>query len=98
MAATLKPPAVWFEAAGPNGPQPLIVSEEGQVTGHLALWGSCHTGFLNGAVEECVTAPRSATDYAMFHLGQLETEEGALLPVGKLTYSTDHATMAACLH
>src|SRR3990167_6077167 len=84
MVAPLKPPAEWFDALEPNGPQPLTVSDEGQVSGHLALWGSCHTGFLNGAREECVTAPRSQTDYAMFHLGQIETDDGQLVAVGKL--------------
>jgi hypothetical protein len=97
MAAPLKPPRTWFDAEEPNGPQPLTVSGDGQVTGHLALWGSCHTGFLNGAHEECVTAPRTATDYSMFHLGQIETEDGSLMPVGKLTYATDHAPLSAGL-
>lgn len=97
MAAPLKPPASWFEAPEPDGPQPLHVTDEGQVTGHLAIWGSCHTGFLNGAHEECVTAPPSPSDYSMFHLGQLETAEGSLIPVGKLTYDTSHAPLAANL-
>lgn len=95
--APLKPPAEWFSR--PENPEPtaLTILADGQVYGHLAPWGTCHTGFLNGAMEECVQAPRSATGYTYFHLGQLETEEGGLVAVGKLTYATEHAPMSAGL-
>jgi hypothetical protein len=95
--APLKPPRDWFTRAEHGEPTALAVTADGQVYGHLAPWGTCHTGFLNGAMEECVQAPRSQTGYTYFHLGQLETAEGDLISVGKLTYATDHAPTSAGL-
>jgi hypothetical protein len=95
--APLKPPLEWFETAESAEPTPLTFTAAGQVYGHLALWESCHTGFLNGAFSECVKAPRSRTDYSFFHLGRLETQEGKDVAVGKLTYDTDHAPLTAGL-
>jgi hypothetical protein len=71
---------------------------DGRVTGHPALWQTCHTGFLNGGFAECVKAPRSQTEYGFFHLGSIETEEGEHVAVGKITYDTDHAPLTAGLH
>ena len=78
-----------------DAPTPLTVEKNGRVYGHLAVWGSCHTGFLNGALSECVQPPASKTDYAHFHLGTLETQEGKDVRVGKLTYATNHAPLSA---
>lgn len=69
-----------------SGPTPLTVSEDGRVFGHLATWGTCHIGFS----DVCVTPPRSATDYALFHVGEVLTSDGSL-PVGKITLGTGHA-------
>jgi hypothetical protein len=46
---------------------------------------------MSGQFAECVRAPRSRDNYSMFHLGVLETEDGDMLPVGKVTFATDHA-------
>jgi hypothetical protein len=78
--APLKPRREWFETPEPDLPTPLTVSEEGRLYGHLALWGQCHTGFPH-----CETPPRSASDYSYFHLGEIETEEGDTLSVGRIT-------------
>lgn len=91
--APLKPPKSWFEEPEPTSPTPITITADGQVTGHLAIWGQCHGGY----VEECVLAPRSASGYAFFHLGQLETAEGEMISVGKLTYGGPHAPVAAGL-
>jgi hypothetical protein len=95
-AAPLTPPRAWFERPEADQPTPLTFTAAGEVFGHLALWESCHTGFQGGAFSECVRAPRSPSGYQAFHLGGLETDDGTL-PVGKLTYGTGHAPLAAGL-
>jgi hypothetical protein len=94
MDFPLTPPSEWFEIPEATTPTPLTYEKSGRVYGHLALWGSCHTGFLNGAVAECVQPPPSKTDYQQFHLGTLETDAGDVL-VGKITYDTGHAPLSA---
>jgi len=93
--APLKPPRSWFEIPEADRPTPLTFTADGKVYGHLAPWGACHTGFLNGAMQECVQAPRSQSEYRMFHLGRIETAEGDDVSVGKLTYGTGHAPITA---
>lgn len=95
MAFPLKPPAEWFDLPEANVPTPLTYQKDGKVYGHIALWGSCHTGFLNGALAECVEAPPSKTNYQNFHLGVLETAEGRDVRIGKITYETGHAPLSA---
>lgn len=94
MAFPLRPSRDWFDIPEPAAPTPLTYEKSGRVYGHLALWGSCHTGFLNGAVAECVQPPPSKTDYQQFHLGVLETDAGDVR-VGKITYATGHAPLSA---
>jgi len=94
--APLVPPREWFEVPESPTPTPLTVEKDGQVFGHLALWDTCHTGFMNGGFSECVKAPRSGSDYSFFHLGKLETDQGDV-SVGKLTYDTSHAPLTAGL-
>tara|TARA_R110000868_G_scaffold288810_5_gene549054 strand:- start:46 stop:792 length:747 start_codon:yes stop_codon:yes gene_type:complete len=95
MAFPLKPPAGWFEQPEASVATPLTFQKDGQVFGHIALWGSCHTGFLNGAVAECVQPPPSKTEYQHFHLGVIETQDGQDVRVGKITYATGHAPLSA---
>ena len=52
---------------------------------------------LNGAFSECVQAPHSSSGYDYFHLGALESSEGEDVAVGKLTFDTGHAPLAANL-
>ena len=94
MDFPLKPPADWFDIPEAEVATPLTYGSDGRVFGHIALWGSCHTGFLNGAVAECVQPPASKTDYQHFHLGTLETDGGDVR-VGKITYATGHAPLSA---
>lgn len=79
-AAHAAPPRDWFETQEPPGPMPLTVTDDGRVFGHLALWDSCHTG-LEGA---CVRPPKSRSNYAYFHVGELDTADGSRLAIGKL--------------
>src|SRR6188472_4443919 len=88
--APLRPPKEWLTVPEADQPTPLTFTADGQVYGHLALYETCHSGFQGGAFSECVQAPRSPSNYQMFHLGQLETTDGNVA-VGKLTYGTGHA-------
>lgn len=78
--APIDPPAAWFAAEEPDGPTPLTITSEGQVYGHLALWDQCHTAFAS-----CERPYRSASGYSYFHVGQIETEEGEFINVGRIT-------------
>lgn len=82
------PPAEWFEDPALDGPTPLTVTEDGRVFGHIATWGTCHTGFAG----QCITPPHSRTGYAMFHTGEVLTREGQRVPVGRITAGTGHAS------
>lgn len=78
--APIKPPSEWFYSEEADEPTPLTVTEDGQVYGHLALWNQCHVGFAS-----CERPPRSDSNYSYFHVGQIETAEGELLNVGRIT-------------
>lgn len=101
-SAPVLPPAAWYTepepAAGdprlvrqPDGQYgvPLTITDDGQVFGHAALWGTCHTG-LRG---RCVTPPRSPSSYAHFHVGAVQTAEGDTLATGCLVAGADHASL-----
>jgi hypothetical protein len=79
--APLKPPVEWFDWPESSHPTPLTVTPEGQVYGHLAVWGQCHIAWS----DVCRTPPRSPSGYQFFHLGEIETAEGHQVNVGKLT-------------
>jgi hypothetical protein len=96
--APLKPPREWLEFPEANEPTPLTITADGQIFGHLALWETCHRGFLNGTYSECIKAPRSQTNYEQFYAGgQMQADDGEMLPVGRLTYDTSHAPLTADL-
>jgi hypothetical protein len=64
-AAPLFPPKSWFDDPEFTGRTAWTVLDTGQVFGHLAPWGACHTGYKNA----CVAPPRSKSDYAYFATG-----------------------------
>jgi hypothetical protein len=84
----LAPPSAWFANPNLQKKTPLTVTPEGQVFGHLAAWGECHRDM---AMRECVMAPKSRQNYAPFHLGNVMTQEGETLGVGKIVMDTNHA-------
>ena len=93
--APIAPPAEWFEMPEPDIPCPLTVTEDGRVYGHIAVWGQCHTGFD----QVCKNPPRSRSDYAHFHLGEIETAEGTRLAVGRITVGNKgHAPISYDAH
>lgn len=83
------PPAEAFrhDFSNTNSVQPFTVTAAGRASGLLWMWNKCHAGIVN----ECVMAPRSATDYAYFHNGQVLTADGKMVRVGKITMGTGHA-------
>ena len=82
--------AEWFKDPALKMPTPLTVTNEGRVFGHLASWDACHIGYS----DQCVTAPRSVTDYAYFRTGEVETTEGPLA-VGQIVMGGPHANPRA---
>ena len=93
-AAPLKPPRAWFDMPEADGPTPVTITADGQVYGHLALWDSCHTGFLSAALEECIRPEPSPSGNQWFNTGALETDDGSLVNVGALTYGGPHAPLS----
>lgn len=89
--APLRPPAAWFDDPQLDRPTLVTVTDDGRVFGHVAPWRGCHTGYAG----RCVPPPRSRTGYAHFHVGRIETAEGDLLPVGRLTIGGGHADINA---
>jgi len=81
-AAPATPPAAWFEDPKLEGPTPLHIGDDGRVYGHVATWETCHVGIGSS----CVKPPKSQTSYAYFHTGEIVTDDGNRLPVGRLTY------------
>lgn len=100
-AATITPPIApprdWFDVPEPDQAEPLTFEADGRVHGHLALWDACHVGFLNGPLAECVKPPRSPSNYEAFHLGQMVTDDGSAVSVGKIVYGGPHASLQAGL-
>ena len=86
-----KPPREWLEMAEPDEPTPWTVLASGQAYGHAALWETCHTGFLNSQFSQCIKPPRSESNYSWFHTGSVETEDGAMVAAGVVTYNGMHA-------
>lgn len=71
------------------GPTALVVTKEGRVYGHVATWDTCHISYSNAGM--CVTPPKSASDYAYFHLSAVEASDDTVVPVGRLFVDTTHA-------
>ena len=86
-AAPVRPPRSWFTDPKLAGPTPLTVTDDGRIYGHLATWGTCHTGFPG----ECVQPPSSASNYAFFRTGAIRVDDGSEVPVGRITLDTTHA-------
>lgn len=82
------PPREWFDMPEADGPTPLTITDDGQVFGHLAVWGECHVG-ISG---ECVEPPPSPSNYARFYAGgEIPVDDGGRVSVGRLTYHIGHA-------
>lgn len=79
-------PAEFFQDPKFDRVTPMHIDKEsGRVWGHLADWSTCHVG-IPGV---CTTPPRSASNYAHFLKGVVETTAGDQ-PVGTLTFGVGH--------
>lgn len=85
--APLAPPSAWFANPGLARPTPLTIDDNGHIYGHLAQWKVCHVGVGN----RCVMAPKTRTDYGLFRVGTVRTDDGHTVPIGKITLGTGHA-------
>lgn len=90
-AAPVVPPSAWFANPGLDGPTPLTITADGRVFGHLAVWGTCHTGYPG----QCISPPSSPSSYSYFLTGAVLTAEGTEVPVGQITLDTTHARPSA---
>jgi hypothetical protein len=85
--APAAPPKEWFADPKLTGPTPLHIGDDGRVYGHVAVWDTCHVGIG----DSCVKPPKSLTDYAYFHTGELVADDGSRIAVGRLTHGGGHA-------
>lgn len=88
-AAGWEPKSEWFDNPRFSEPTPITVDAEGRISGHAALWGTCHVGYR----DRCVTPPRSSSNYQYFNTGQVLTADGQTVTVGRLTAGTGHAAI-----
>lgn len=83
------PPADAFKNPNLAGPTPLTITDDGRIFGHAAVFGTCHVGYK----DRCVTPPRSNKGYAYFNVGEVLTDSGERIPVGRITANTSHAAL-----
>ena len=88
-AAGWEPKSEWFSNPNFTEPTPITVTADGRISGHAALWGTCHIGYR----DRCVTPPRSKSNYQYFNTGQVLTADGETVTVGRLTAGTGHANI-----
>jgi hypothetical protein len=75
-------PAEYFAEPTADHAYPLRIDRENRrVHGYVAEWGTCHVGMAG----MCQTVPPSATDYAYFKKGVVDTTAGEQF-VGNLTW------------
>jgi hypothetical protein len=89
-AFPVKPPGGWFTDPGFTRLEPLSVTADGHVGGHIASWSESHIGMAGR-----VKAPHSKSGYAFFATGALETAEGNMVNVGQITLTGGHAPLEA---
>jgi hypothetical protein len=71
----------WFDDPQLDAVTPLTVTDDGRIFGHVATHSTCHVGIRDA----CVTAPVDETGYGAFHRYPLDTADGSLLAVGRIT-------------
>lgn len=87
--SSMLPPAHAFADPVLDGPTPLSLDHDSipgyiEVYGHLATWGTCHTGMVG----RCVTPPHSQRDYSYFNVGAVRTHDAGepkLIAAGHIT-------------
>lgn len=87
--APVRPPLEWFANPMLNAYTPLTYTDDGRVYGHAAAWDSCHLSFPG----RCVSPPRSSSDYAHFHTGEVVCDDGVRVAVGHIAVKGGHAPL-----
>jgi hypothetical protein len=87
-AVPVEPPPEWFTPLTADaGAYDVVIEDDGRVHGYpAATWDTCHLSF-----DECLTPPRSATDYAYFKVGAIRAAGGERVKTGPLTLKGGHA-------
>lgn len=87
-AVPVEPPTEWFAPLDASaGAYDVVIEDDGRVHGYpAATWDTCHLSY-----DECVTPPRSATDYAYFKVGSIRAAGGDRVRTGPLTLKGGHA-------
>lgn len=93
--APAAPPDWMFADPGFTTATAVSVSEPDEngwryVSGHAALWDTCHTSFPGA----CVTPPYEDQGHTYFRLGEVLTASGERVPVGSITLGTGHAPVS----
>lgn len=83
------PPDEWFLPLPDDiEPYDVVVEPNGRIHGFpAASWNDCHLGYP----DQCVTPPRSMTDYLLFKVGQVTTASGKIVRTGPITLKGGHA-------
>jgi hypothetical protein len=89
-AFPVKPPRGWFGDPGFTQLEPLTVTADGRIAGHIASWRDDHIGMAGR-----VRAPHSKSGYAFFATGALECDNGEVVNVGQITLTGGHAPLEA---
>lgn len=92
VAASADPPVTYYANPQFQGPTAVRIGDPDAdgfrpMSGHIALWGTCHIG-RQGV---CVTPPPSANDYSLFCTGYVKCEDGCEVPIGTITLGGGHA-------
>lgn len=82
------PPDEWFASLHDVEPYDVVVEPNGHIHGFpAASFNDCHLSYP----DQCITPPKSATDYTLFKVGQLVTASGAVVRTGPITLRGGHA-------
>lgn len=82
------PPDEWFASLHDVEPYDVVVEPNGHIHGFpAASWNDCHLSYP----DQCITPPRSMTDYTLFKVGQVTTASGAVVRTGPITLRGGHA-------
>lgn len=86
-AGTLVEPHEAYFVVEPDEPTPITIDADGNVYGHLGLWGQCHTG-IEG---RCVTIPRASDGYSTFNKPKAVITDDGFVSAGTIFALNGHA-------
>lgn len=88
-----EPPSAWFARRDFDSAQPVEVSADGQVFGHVATWGASHIG-----MGRKVKPPRSRSRYSHYLIGHVLCADGTQVRTGPVYIHCDHADLSLNEH